>query len=97
MLAKNNRLIEIMPMKIDYSAKVKIATEGISAAQEIYQKAAEDFEELADFSFDDLALPSDEDLSEEQIKIFEEKFEEKIKLIESNSDLTKYFEQAREA
>ena len=79
MLEKNNKLIEITPIKIDYTSKVEVATKGIEAAQEAYLEAAERFEELADFSFDKA-------LSDDQIK-----------LVTSNSDLTRYFEQAREA
>lgn len=65
LLEKNNRLIEILPQKIDVQANLQIAEEGATSSQEIYLEALEDFEELAKFSLDGGAL------NKEQIKQIE--------------------------
>lgn len=60
LLEKNNRLIEILPQKIDVQANLQIAEEGVTSAQEIYLEALEDFEELAKFSLDGGALSAEQ-------------------------------------
>lgn len=60
LLEKNNRLIEILPQKIDVQANLQIAEEGVTSAQEIYLEALEDFEELAKFSLDGGALKDEQ-------------------------------------
>ena len=60
LLEKNNRLIEILPQKIDVQANLQIAEEGVTSTQEIYLEALEDFEELAKFSLDGGALSAEQ-------------------------------------
>lgn len=85
MLEKNERLIEILPQKTNALAKLQIAENGERAAREQYEEALSAFEQIAEWSLD-WSLDSGEVVSETEIKA-----------IENNSDLLKYFTQAREA